>query len=168
MSGNQKLARICYQASVPLANPGGVDKESRHRRKNKLIREFTDLFAWGTKDMPGVDPTLALHMLHVDPMLVPVKQRKRIFNDEKNLAIREEVANVLKADAIHELQFPSWIANVVLVKKPKNKWRMCTNFTNLNKACLKDFYLLPCLGRLVDGMRGMKSFISWAPQEDII
>ncbi|GAA0140993.1 hypothetical protein LIER_02237 [Lithospermum erythrorhizon] len=28
---------------------------------------------------------------------------------------------------------------------------MCTDFTNLNKSCPKDYYPLPYLGRLVDG-----------------
>ncbi|GAA0164656.1 hypothetical protein LIER_20243 [Lithospermum erythrorhizon] len=35
---------------------------------------------------------------------------------------------------------------------------MCTDFTSLNKACPKDFYLLPCLGRLVDGSAGHEIF----------
>ncbi|GAA0163157.1 hypothetical protein LIER_39535 [Lithospermum erythrorhizon] len=104
--------------------------------------------------MPGVDPDVALHRLHVDPLFVPLKQRKRTFSEEKNVAIREEVANLLKTGAIRELQFSSWIADVVLVKKPNNKWQMCTDFTNLNKACPKDFYPLPCLGRLVDDSAG--------------
>ncbi|GAA0177055.1 hypothetical protein LIER_42125 [Lithospermum erythrorhizon] len=63
-----------------------------------------------------------------------------------------------KARAILELQFPEWIANVVLVKKPNNKWRMYTDFTSLNKACPKDFYPLPYLGRLVDGTAGHEIF----------
>ncbi|GAA0177428.1 hypothetical protein LIER_42137 [Lithospermum erythrorhizon] len=98
------------------------------------------------EDNPGVDPDLALHWLHVDPMFIPIKQRKKTLNEEKNLAIREEIASLLKAEAIRELQFPCWIANFVLVKKPNNKWQMCTNFTNLKKRCPKDFYSLPCLG----------------------
>ncbi|GAA0172198.1 hypothetical protein LIER_41299 [Lithospermum erythrorhizon] len=35
---------------------------------------------------------------------------------------------------------------------------MCTDFTNLNKACPKDYYPLPCLGRLVDGSAGHEVF----------
>ncbi|GAA0141328.1 hypothetical protein LIER_02495 [Lithospermum erythrorhizon] len=69
----------------------------------------------------------------------------------KNLSIREEVDELMKAGAIQELQFPEWITNVVMVKKSNGKWRMCTDFMNLNKACPKDYYPLPCLGRLVDG-----------------
>ncbi|GAA0166406.1 hypothetical protein LIER_21563 [Lithospermum erythrorhizon] len=56
------------------------------------------------------------------------------------------------------MKFPNWVANVVLAKKPNNKWRMWTNFTSLNKACPKDFYPLPCLGRLVDGSAGHEVF----------
>ncbi|GAA0172049.1 hypothetical protein LIER_41269 [Lithospermum erythrorhizon] len=47
---------------------------------------------------------------------------------------------------------------MVMVKKPKNKWRMCTEFTNLNKACPKDYYPLPCLGILIDGTAGHEVF----------
>ncbi|GAA0183934.1 hypothetical protein LIER_42485 [Lithospermum erythrorhizon] len=53
--------------------------------------EFVDVFAWGMEDMPGVNPDVALHRLHVGPMFHPIKQRKRTFSEEKNLAIREEI-----------------------------------------------------------------------------
>ncbi|GAA0155892.1 hypothetical protein LIER_13513 [Lithospermum erythrorhizon] len=35
---------------------------------------------------------------------------------------------------------------------------MCIDFTNLNKVCPKDYYPLPCLGRLVDGSAGYEVF----------
>ncbi|GAA0158284.1 hypothetical protein LIER_15359 [Lithospermum erythrorhizon] len=69
-------------------------------------KEFEDVFAWGPEDMPGVDPEIAIHRLHVDSMFVPIKQRNRTFSDEKNMAIRNEVEALLKAKAIRELQFP--------------------------------------------------------------
>nr|KYP58024.1 Transposon Ty3-I Gag-Pol polyprotein [Cajanus cajan] len=43
-----------------------------------------------------------------------------------------------------------------MVKKPNGKWRMCTDYTNLNKACPKDSYPLPNIDRLVDGAAGHK------------
>ncbi|RDX82493.1 hypothetical protein CR513_36708, partial [Mucuna pruriens] len=46
------------------------------------------------------------------------------------------------------------MANVVMVKKPNGKWRMCTDYTDLNKACPKDPYPLPNIDRLVDRMVG--------------
>ncbi|GAA0172522.1 hypothetical protein LIER_26331 [Lithospermum erythrorhizon] len=80
------------------------------------------------------------------------------FNDEKNQAVKTKVDLLLKADSIRKLQFPEWIANIVLVKKPNGTWRMCTDFTSLNKACPKDFYPLPCRARLVDGSAGQEVF----------
>nr|KYP38447.1 Transposon Ty3-G Gag-Pol polyprotein [Cajanus cajan] len=47
-----------------------------------------------------------------------------------------------------------------MVKKPNGKWRMCTDYTNLNKACPKDAYPLSNIDRLVDGASGHK-FLSF-------
>lgn len=57
---------------------------------------------------------------------------------------------MLKAGFIREVHYPQWLSNVVLVKKENGKWRMCINFTKLNKACPKDSYPLPMIDQLVD------------------
>ena len=57
---------------------------------------------------------------------------------------------------IREVYYPDWLANVVLVKKTNRKWRMCVDFTNLNKACLKDSFPLPRIDQLVDSTAGHK------------
>ena len=41
-----------------------------------------------------------------------------------------------------------------MVKKANGRWRMCVDFTDLNKACPKDSYLLPCINLLVDFTAG--------------
>jgi len=51
---------------------------------------------------------------------------------------------------IREIQYPEWLANIVLVKKANGKWRMCADFTDLNKACPKDSYPLPSIDSLVE------------------
>ena len=48
------------------------------------------------------------------------------------------------------MYYPEWLANVILVKKENGKWRMCVDFTNLNKACPKDSFPLPRIDQLVD------------------
>jgi len=60
------------------------------------------------------------------------------------------VQKLLEAGFIRECQYPDWISNVVLVKKPNRTWRMCVDFTNLNKACPKDIYPLPKIDKLVE------------------
>ena len=52
------------------------------------------------------------------------------------------------------MQYPDWLANIVLVKKSNNKWRLCVDFTDLNKACPKDCYLLPRIDLLVEATAG--------------
>jgi len=49
-----------------------------------------------------------------------------------------------------ECQYPEWISNVILVKKPNGTWKMCVDFTDLNKAYPKDNYPLPKINKLVD------------------
>ena len=63
------------------------------------------------------------------------------------------------AKFIQEVYYPNWLANVVMVKKANDKWRMCVDFTDLNKACLKDSYPLPCIDQLVDSTVGLKLLI---------
>ena len=43
-----------------------------------------------------------------------------------------------------------------MVNKANGKWRMCVDFTDLNKACPKDSYPLPHIDQLVDFTAGHK------------
>ena len=60
------------------------------------------------------------------------------------------------AGFIREVYYPDWLANVVMVKKANGKWRMCVDFTDLNKACPKDSFPLPQINQLVDSTTGHK------------
>ena len=62
----------------------------------------------------------------------------------------EEVHKLQEANFIREVYYPNWLANVVMVKKANGKWRMCLDFTDLNKSCPKDSYPLPRVDVLVD------------------
>ena len=42
------------------------------------------------------------------------------------------------------------VGNTVMVKKDNGKWTMCIDFTDLNKACLKDEFPLSRIDSLVD------------------
>jgi hypothetical protein len=55
---------------------------------------------------------------------------------------------------ICEVHYPSWLVNVVMVKKKNGKWKMCTNFTDLNKSCLKDDHPLLRIDKVVDSAVG--------------
>ena len=62
----------------------------------------------------------------------------------------EEIARLLAAGFIMEVFFLEWLANPVLVLKKNNKWRMCIDYTSLNKACPKDPFALPRIDQVID------------------
>ena len=104
--------------------------------------------------MPRIDPSIMAHQLNVSPSFPPVRQIKRVFAQERGNAIAEEVCRLLDAVSIREVYYPEWLANMVMVKKENGKWRMCVDYTDLNKACPKDSYPLPQIDLLVDSMAG--------------
>ena len=68
----------------------------------------------------------------------------------------DEEDKLLIAGFIREVYYPDWLANVVLVKKANEKWRMCVDFTDLNSVCPKDSFPLPRINQLVDSTAGHK------------
>jgi hypothetical protein len=86
----------------------------------------------------------------VDPSFRPRKQRLRKMSEDKAEGARNEVKRLLSAGVIREVKYPKWLANTVMVKKAYGKWRMCIDFTDLNKACLKDEFPLQRIDSLVD------------------
>ncbi|XP_059446518.1 uncharacterized protein LOC132178074 [Corylus avellana] len=119
-----------------------------------FLRKNLEVFAWAHEDMPGISPKDILHQLNVDLSMKPVKQKRRKFATERNMAIAEEVEKLLRAQFIEEVHYSDWLTNVVLIKKSNGKWRMCVDFTNLNKACPKDSFPLPHIDTLVDSTSG--------------
>ena len=115
-----------------------------------FLRHNRDVFAWDHEDMPGIDPSVMVHRLNVSPTFPPIKQKKRVFAPERDQAIAEEVRKLREASFIREVYYPDWLANVVMVKKASGKWRMCVDFTDLNKAYPKDSYPFPRVDILVD------------------
>ena len=115
-----------------------------------FLRMNQDVFTWSHEDMPRIDPSVIVHRLNVNPASSPIRQKKRVFAQERDKAIAEEVKKLLEAGFIREVYYPNWLANMVMVKKSNGKWRMCVNFTDLNKACPKDNYPLPRIDTLVD------------------
>ena len=107
----------------------------------QFLRKSIDVFAWSHEDMPRVDPSVITHRLNVYPSSKPVCQKKRVFTHERDNVVM--VQKLTMAKFVWEIYYLDWLANVVMVKKANDKWRMCMDFTDLNKACPKDSYLLP-------------------------
>ncbi|XP_072077923.1 uncharacterized protein [Arachis hypogaea] len=121
-----------------------------------FLQQNADLFAWTPADMPGIDPSIISHKLALDPSIRPVAQKRRNLGHDRKQASLEETKKLISAGFIREIRFTTWLANVVMVKKHNGKWRMCVDFTDLNKACPKDSYPLPSIDCLVDNASGFE------------
>ena len=92
--------------------------------------------------MLGISPKVIQHKLNVNLEKKLIQQRRRAFAPERDQAVIEEVTKLLTAGFIWEVYYPNWLTNVILIKKANGKWRMCVDFTDLNKACSKDNFPL--------------------------
>jgi hypothetical protein len=100
--------------------------------------------------MPRIPREVIEHKLGIDPAFKTIKQKERRYTPERHKTIRVEVNKLLEAGFIRPIDYPSWLANPVLVKKSDGSWRMCINYTSLNKACPKDEYPLPHICQIMD------------------
>ncbi|KAL6130399.1 hypothetical protein ACLB2K_068778 [Fragaria x ananassa] len=67
-------------------------------------------------------------------------------------AIKEKVDRLLENESIREVDYPQWMSNIVMVEKSNRRWRMCVDYTHLNKACPSDSFPLPRIHQLVDSI----------------
>jgi hypothetical protein len=115
------------------------------------------MFTWSPLDMPSILRKVTEHSLDIRAGSKPMKQRLRCFDEERRRAIREEIHKLLVAGFIKEVFHPEWLANPVLVKKKNGQWRMCIDYTSLNKTCPKHPFPLPRIDQIVDSTSGCKA-----------
>ena len=132
----------------------GADLEGKIKEDLvQFLKKNIDVFAWSHEDMLGINPSIITHFLNVCLSFKPVRQKKMVFALERDNVVKDEVQKLMATKFIY---YPDWLANVVMVKKANDKWRMCVDFTNLNKVYPKDSYPLPRIDQLVDFTVGHK------------
>ncbi|XP_022897827.1 uncharacterized protein LOC111411539 [Olea europaea var. sylvestris] len=136
---------------IGKALPPGMKEEMMNFLKRNL-----DVFTWKHEDMLGIDPRISCHHLNINFSCAPHRQKRRALNSELYEALKEEINKLIRSGFIRESIYPKWISNPVLVKKSSGKWKVCEDFTNLNKACPKDIFPLPRIriDQLVDSTAG--------------
>jgi hypothetical protein len=87
----------------------------------------------------------------------------RMMSEDRAKGAKAEVNRLLSARITREVEYLEWLANTVMVKKSNGKCRMCIDFTDLNKACPKDEFLLPRIDYLIDVAVTLElmSFLDW-------
>ena len=70
-------------------------KEKERKDLKELVTEFQEVFVWSYKDMPSIDPKIALHHIDTHAHMVPVKKKLRRIRTEWRLKIKEGVTKQL-------------------------------------------------------------------------
>ena len=138
-----------------------LSNEERKPRLRLALLCNIDVFSWRHSDMVRISPTVASHKLNVLPIAKPVRKRVRRFHLDRHQNIQTEVDNLLAAGFITEVNYPEWLANVVVVPKKGSKWRVCVDYIDLNEACPKYSFPLPRIDKIVDATvrNGILSFL---------
>jgi len=75
--------------------------------------------------------------------------------------IKDELKKLLKAKIIFPVRHSHWVSNLVPVRKKNGEIRVCIDFKNLNRSCLKDNFPLPPMEHILQSISGttMMSFL---------
>ena len=109
------------QRGAPVKDLEGIqfdpEKPGKFFKINKLLSEplRTDLiefirahqrdFSQTHHDIPGINPSIMVHKLNVDPNARPIKQKRRQINLERYATINEEVKNLVEVGLIREAYY---------------------------------------------------------------
>ncbi|KAM2515039.1 hypothetical protein ACFX1W_027332 [Malus domestica] len=113
--------------------------------------------------MPSISPNIICYCLSIDPKTKPAKQKRISYDAERYEAMKAKVEKLKGIGFVRKVNYPTWVANVVLVKKNSTKeslllqkvlWRMCVDYTDLNKGCQKESFPLPLIDRLINSTAG--------------
>jgi len=106
------------------------------------------------KEIPGLDAKVAVHNLAIRKGVLPKKQPQQRFYHQLIPEIEQEVNKLIDAGFIHEVKYPTWIANIVPVRNKNSQLRICVDFRDLNDACPKDDFPLLVTELMIDTATG--------------
>jgi hypothetical protein len=75
----------------------------------ELLKEYSDVFAWGPTDLQGIPPELGEHHIDLVDGSAPVKQRQYRLNPKYSLMVKEEIDSLLKTGFIYPVSNSEWV-----------------------------------------------------------
>ncbi|GJU40946.1 reverse transcriptase domain-containing protein [Tanacetum coccineum] len=129
-------------------------------RLRDLLKKYIDVFAWTSAYITGVPRVLMIggetfnteHRINVFDHAEPIKQKKRSLALERNEVIHSQVKELIEAGILREVKYQTWVSNPMVVKKDNEKWKLRVDFTNINKACIREPHPLPAAEQKAEGL----------------
>ena len=117
--------------------------QSQQQDLKELFSEYKQLFS----DVPSRTDTI-IHDVDVGDAQ-PIKQHPYRLNPQKEEYLKNEVQYLLDNDFIEPSQ-SNWSSPCLLVPKPDQSYRMCTDFRKLNSVTKTDTFPIPRIDDCID------------------
>ncbi|GJT78208.1 reverse transcriptase domain-containing protein [Tanacetum coccineum] len=92
------------------------------------------------------------HWINVFNHAKPIKQNKISLAPERNEVIHSQVEELTEAGILQEVKYQTWVSIPMVVKKDNRRWKLRVDFTNINKACIREPYPLPAAEQKAEGL----------------
>jgi hypothetical protein len=129
---------------------GKACTEKERKEIISLVHENKDVFAWSYDELKTFDQNVLNHEIPLRADAKTFRQRLRFINPKVAPTIQKELQKQYEAKIIEHIRYYEWVSNVVAVRKKNGEIRVCIDFRNLNRACLKDNYPLSNMDHLLE------------------
>ena len=103
----EELEVVTFDESRPkrTTRMGTLASQPIRQALASFLKMNQDMFAWSHDDMPGIDASVIVHRLNVNPASSPIRQKKRVFASERDKAIAEKVRKLPEVGFIQEVYY---------------------------------------------------------------
>ena len=136
-----------------LTQVNSVHQESDNAELNSLLKEYSNIFD-GLGKVNDFE-----HKITIDPAVKPKSQHLRRIPVSQIEAVNNELDRMVEQDFIEGVTEPSpWVSNLVIVPKKSGDLRVCCDSREVNKAVIRERYVLPKVDDTLRALRGSKYF----------
>ena len=121
----------------------------------KLFKEYKVVFAWTYDDFKTHDMKIIPYIIPMKEDVKPFQQKFQKMHLSMELLIKKELNKLLAYKIIFLVHHTTWVENLVPVRKKSGEIRICIDFQNLNRASLKENYLVPPMDKILQSVSGL-------------
>jgi hypothetical protein len=138
----------CKLYAILALNEKGVVEGLEHL---PVVKEFADVFP---EDLPGMPPEREMEFtIDLKPGTEPIARTPYRMSTLELRELKMQLKELLDLGLIRPSVSP-WGAPIIFIRKKDGSWRLCIDYRQLNKATIKNQYLLPRIDDLFDQMKG--------------
>ena len=103
----ENLEKISLDDNIPgwITHIGMQADPSVCKELALFLKNNQDIFAWSHDDMPRINPNSMVHKFNVWSSFFLVRQKKKVFAQDRDKVIAEEVRKLLEENFIREVYY---------------------------------------------------------------